>query len=392
MSEQVIHSVDYQSSTVDILSPKLFNITKGKSRDGILVTGGAGFIGSHIAEALLRRYKKVVVFDVFNQETSKSDQKHNNVMVLKKIVKEVNEKITDNFLKAELYVIVGDIRDRFAIDEIISNPLFNITSAIHAAGMVDYRRSVSCANEYLDVNIKGTATLYDVLGRYGKIKRIVQASSCCVYGEVDNQSTKLVEDSARKPINPYGISKVASDAVAHCYSQMYQMQVFIIRIASCYGHRGRPDMLLPNLMEHIESGAVIKKYGDGEATRTWLYIDDVVDCFLRAFFYGTEDSAIGGLDKSNSANLSLYEEFNTGSLEGALSVNEVIETAEKVAGKKANIQLIKEMPKGDAKHSGVYDYSKAKRVLGWEPKYNLEQGLAAMKNYYIDHTINKRSS
>jgi nucleoside-diphosphate-sugar epimerase len=392
MNEQVINSVDYKSSTVDILSPKLFNITKCKTREGVLVTGGAGFIGSHVAEALLRRYKKVVVFDVFNQETTKSDEKHDNVMVLRKVVKEVNEKITDNFLKAELYVIVGDIRDRFSIDEIIFNPFYNITSAIHTAGMVDYRRSVSCSNEYFDINIKGTATLLDVLGRSGKIKRIVQASSCSVYGEVNDQSTKLVEDSVRKPINPYDISKVASDAVAHCYSQMYQMQVFIIRIASCYGHRGRPNMLLPNLMEHIENGEPIKINGNGEVTRTWLYIDDIVDCFMKAFFYGLRESNLADVVSMNVPSLSLYEEFNTGSQEGAVSMNRVIEIAEKVVGKKANIQLIKEVPKGEAKLSGLLDYGKAKRVLGWQPLYNLEQGMTVLKKYYSDANIEKRNS
>jgi nucleoside-diphosphate-sugar epimerase len=143
-------------------------------------------------------------------------------------------------------------------------------------------------------------------------------------------------------------------------------------------------MILRILMENIESGSVIKKFGTGEATRTWLYIDDIVDCFMKALFFGLEDTTNSDIDLLNLPSLSLYEEFNTGSTEGTVTLNQVIETAEKVIGKKANIQEIKEVPKGDARFIGVLDYSKAKSVLGWEPRYNLEQGMTALKKYYED--------
>lgn len=259
------------------------------NREGILVTGGAGFIGSHIAEALLKQCKKVIVFDVFNQETTKSDEKHSNITLLEKTVEQVNKMLSDNHPKAELFVTTGDIRDRNSIQEVIANVSYNITSVVHIAGLVDDRRSVSYPNEYFDVNVIGTATLLDVLGKSGKIKRVVQASTRSVFGEVNKHDVKLDETSPRRPVNPYGVSKVASDAAAHCYSHMYQMQIFLVRITSCYGHRGRPDMILRILMENIESGMAIKKYGSGEATRTWLYIDDLVDCFLKALFHGIEN-------------------------------------------------------------------------------------------------------
>ena len=94
----------------------------------------------------------------------------------------------------------------------------------------------------------------------------------------------------------------------------------------------------------------------------------------------------------NKPPLSLYEEFNTGSQEGSLTLNRVIETAEKVMGKKANIQMIKAVPKGNAKFSGIYDYSKAKRVLGWEPQYTLEEGMRGMNKHYSDANIDKHRS
>ena len=149
-------------------------------------------------------------------------------------------------------------------------------------------------------------------------------------------------------------------------------------------------MILRILMENIESGSVIKKFGTGEATRTWLYIDDIVDCFMKALFFGLEDTTNSDLDLLNMPPLSLYEEFNTGSKEGAVTLNQVIETAQKVIGKKANIQEIKEVPKGDAKFIGVLDYSKAKSVLGWEPRYDLEQGMIALKKYYEDIKAEKK--
>ena len=363
-----------------------------RETEGILVTGGAGFVGSHIVEALLKRSQKVIILDLFNQETTKSDEKQANVSFLKRTAMEVNEKLTNKYLKAELHVITGDICNRNCIEDIINNSLYNITSVVHTAGMVDDRRSVSYPNEYFDVNIKGTATLLDVLGKSGKIKRVIQTSTRSVFGEVENQNTKLDEFSPRRPVNPYGVSKVAADALAHCYSHMYQMQIFLIRITSCYGHRGRPDMILRILMENIESGSVIKKFGTGEATRTWLYIDDIVDCFMKALFFGLEDTTNSDLDLLNMPPLSLYEEFNTGSKEGAVTLNQVIETAQKVIGKKANIQEIKEVPKGDAKFIGVLDYSKAKSVLGWEPRYDLEQGMIALKKYYEDIKAEKKNT
>ena len=392
MEEQLKNSSTCQVLYADKLADKLINITISESREGVLVTGGAGFIGSYVAAALLKRRRKVILFDIFNQETSGSDEKHNNVLVLKKIVKEVNEKLTSIDIKAELYVIIGDIRDRHSINEVINNPLFNVTSAIHAAAMVDHRRSISSSKEYFDVNIRGTAILLDMLGKSGKIKRVVQASSSSVFGEVYHQNTKLDEDSPRRPLNPYGVSQVASDALAHCYSHIYQMQVFLIRIPSCFGHGANPNMFLRILMEKIANGEFVKKFGTGEATRTWLYIDDIVDCFMKAFFYGLRESNSSAIVAMNKPPLSLYEEFNTGSQEGSLTLNRVIETAEKVMGKKANIQMIKAVPKGNAKFSGIYDYSKAKRVLGWEPQYTLEEGMRGMNKHYSDANIDKHPS
>lgn len=350
------------------------------NRESILVTGGAGFIGSHVVEALLKRQKKVILIDLFNIETTTTDEKQNNVSSLQKLAAGINQNLSADAPKAELVVVKGDVRDRSLLQEIINNESYNITSAIHTAGMVDDRRSVSYPNEYFEVNLIGTATLLDELGKSGKVKRVVQASTRSVFGEVDEPDTVLHEGSPRRPVNPYGVSKVASDAVAHCYSHIYQMQVFLVRITSCYGPKGRPDMILRILMENIKNGQIIKKYGSGEATRTWLYIDDLIDCFMRAYFYGTPDSHI---DKSIPIHeLSLYEEFNTGSDEGAVTLNQVIATAEKVMGKKANIQEFPVPPKGDAKFIGVLDFSKARNILGWSPKYNLEQGMTKLKAYY----------
>lgn len=111
---------------------------------------------------------------------------------------------------------------------------------------------------------------------------------------------------------------------------------------------------------------------------------------MKALFFGLEDTTNSDIDLLNLPPLSLYEEFNTGSTEGTVTLNQVIETAEKVIGKKANIQEIKEVPKGYVELIRVLDYSKAKSVLGWKPRYNLEQGMTVLKKYYEDIKSNEK--
>lgn len=192
----------------------------------VLVTGGVGFVGSHIAEALLTMGMKVVIYDIFNSETTVSAEKQENATILQ----------NDG---AHLCVVHGDIRDKENLVKTIKE--HGITAAIHVGGMVDDRRSVFHPGEYIDVNIRGTATLLDALGQCG-VKMVVQASTRSVFCQRDVNEVYLTEKSNRRPVNPYGASKVGADAMAHCYSHLHKMNVTLIRIFATYGPRGRPDM------------------------------------------------------------------------------------------------------------------------------------------------------
>ena len=321
----------------------------------VLVTGGVGFVGSHIGEALLREGAKVIAYDIFNNETTISAEKQDNANILRQTAAEYAH------LGASVTIINGDIRDREHLKQVIEE--YDITACAHAAGMVDDRRSVIHPEEYIEVNIRGTCILLDTLGQCG-VKMVVQASTRSVFGQVDDNDTYLTETAIRRPVNPYGATKVAADAFAHTWSHLHKMNVTLIRISSCYGPRGRPDMIPRILIENIVNDKPIKKFGEGTATRTWVYISDIVSAFICAL-----KNPQGG-----------FAEFNTGA-PNSTTLNDAITLAEKVVGKKAIIHQLP-VPKGDAHNVGHPDYGHIRETLGWEPKVDVEEGLRLT---YLDY-------
>jgi len=324
--------------------------------DCVLVTGGVGFVGSHIAEALLKEGRKVVVYDIFNSETTVSAEKVENADILRKTA--------DQFasIGASISIIHGDIRDQEKIIQTIQE--FDVTGAIHAAGMVDDRRSVAHPEEYIDVNIRGTAMLLDALGKCG-VKMVVQASTRSVYGQRVDNTIKLDETADRRPVNPYGATKVGADAMAHCYCHLHDMNLSLVRIFSAYGPRGRPDMIPRILIENVVNDKPIRKFGKGDATRTWVYISDIVSAFLAAL-------------KNPQAG---YAEFNTGA-PNSTTLNELIQCAEEVIGKKALLDQCP-VPPGDAHTVGHPSYDRIEKILGWAPKVNVKEGMRLTYEDYM---------
>ena len=303
----------------------------------VLVTGGVGFVGSHIAEALLKEGRKVVVYDIFNSETTVSAEKKENACLLHQTAAEYEH------IGAKISIIHGDIRDQTKIIQTIKD--FGVTGAVHVGGMVDDRRSVTHPEEYIDVNIRGTAMLLDAIGKCG-VKMVVQASTRSVFGQRADNNMKLDETADRRPINPYGASKVGADAMAYCYCHLHDMNLSLVRIFATYGPRGRPDMIPRILIENIVNDEPVKKFGGGDATRTWIYISDIVSAFLLAL-----KNPQGG-----------YAEFNTGA-PNSTTLNEMIECAEAVIGKKAVIDQCP-VPLGDAHTVGHPSYDRIKKILG----------------------------
>lgn len=327
----------------------------------VLVTGGVGFVGSHIAEALLHLGIKVVVYDIFNSETTVSAEKLENAQVLRRTA----EAFAND--GASVDIVHGDIRDKDKLMETIATHA--ITACIHVGGMVDDRRSVFHPEEYIDVNIRGTATLLDALGKSG-VKMVVQASTRSVFGQREDNDVCLTEEAERRPVNPYGASKVGADAMAHCYSHLHKMNVTLVRIFATYGPRGRPDMIPRILIENIVNDVPIRKFGDGTATRTWIYISDIVSAFLCALRH---PAPTGGY----------YAEFNTGA-PNSTTLNELISCAEKVVGKEAIIEQC-EVPPGDAHTVGHPSYERIQKMLGWTPKVDVEEGMRLTYLDYMRH-------
>eukprot|EP00483_Globobulimina_turgida_P004190 UN04198 len=244
------------------------------NQDVLLVTGGAGFVGGHIAEKLLSKGYKVIVYDIFNSETTPSKEKHETALILQQTANDNKQK------GAMLKIITGDICDTKTLQSVIKNE--RITACFHVAAMVDDRRSVLHPFEYIDVNIKGTVTLLKLLAE-NNIKTVIQASTRSVFGQVSDNTTLMNETSERLPINPYGATKVAMDAFANVYSHLYDINIAVIRIFATYGPRGRKDMIPRICIDNIHNEIPINKFGDGTATRTWIYISDVVNAFMLAF-------------------------------------------------------------------------------------------------------------
>jgi len=326
----------------------------------VLVTGGVGFVGSHIAEALLKEGSKVVVYDIFNSETTKSAEKLENADIL--------QNTADLYASngASLSIVHGDIRDQENIIQTIEK--YGVTGAIHVGGMVDDRGSVSSPEAFIDVNIRGTALLLDALGKCG-VKMVVQASTRSVFGQRADNTLSLNEHADRRPINPYGASKVGADAMAHCYCHLHDINLSLVRIFATYGPRGRPDMIPRILIENIVNDKPIRKFGKGDATRTWIYISDVVSAFMTAL-------------KNPQAG---YAEFNIGA-PNSTTLNELIACAEEVIGKKAIIEQYP-VPQGDAHTVGHPSYDNIEKVLGWVPKVDVKEG---MRLTYEDYMSKKK--
>ena len=298
----------------------------------------------------------MVIYDIFNSETTASSEKWDNANLLRQVAEEYADQ------GASLKVVVGDINDGEKLRDTIKE--YGITACIHVAGMVEDRRSVEYPEQYIEVNVRGTMTLLSALGEMG-VKMVVQASTRSTFGERDN-NIYLTEKSARRPVNPYGATKVAADAMAHCYHHLHKMNVTLIRIFASYGPRGRPDMIPRILLHSIMDGKPIKKFGDGSATRSWTYVSDIVNAFLTALRH-----PMG------------FAEFNISAL-NSMTLNDMIACAERVTGKTAIIEQYP-VPPGDASTVGQPNCDLIKETLGCAANVSVEEGMRLTYLDYIRH-------
>lgn len=311
----------------------------------ILITGGAGFIGSNIAKKLMDRGDRVVLLDNFNDYYDPR-------------LKEDRIKIFLKGYKFKLYR--GDIRDEKLIEKIFSAE--KIDKVIHLAAMAGVRNSLRDPKLYFDVNVMGSLNLLEAAVKH-KIKNFVFASSSSVYG--NNKKLPFSEsDPVDTPISPYAASKKTDELIAHVYHRIYGLNITALRFFTVYGPWGRPDMALFLFTDAITKGNPIKVFNRGKMSRNFTYVDDIAT--------GT----IAVLDKAKG-----YGVMNIGG-DKEETLMRYIEVLEENLGKKAKKKLMPMQP-GDVPKT-VADIRKLRR-LGWKPTTRIEKGIKNFVDWYKEY-------
>lgn len=298
-----------------------------------LVTGVAGFIGSHLAERLLRGGHELVGIDSFVDNYPKPI-KENNIKGL--------------LASSKFKFIEGSIVN-INVSEIVEQ----VDVVYHQAAIPGVRSSWGKNfDQYTLNNINVTQILLEAC-KDKRIKKFIYASSSSVYGEAMELPVK--ESSPKSPISPYGVTKLAGENLASLYFKCYGVPTVSLRYFTVYGPRQRPDMAFHRFISAILHERKIEIFGNGEQTRDFTYIDDVVEANLHAFLNGKEGGTynIGG-----GSRVKLIESLNI---------------IEEISGKKADSKFI-EAQRGDAKHTFA-DVSNAKRDLGYSPRVDIKEGL-----------------
>lgn len=312
----------------------------------VLVTGGAGFIGSHVADALLTRGTKIVIVDEMNDYYDVKLKEMNLVYLQSK------------FGADKLTICRGDICNLSFMTEVFDTN--RPTHICHLAARAGVRPSILDPYIYVHSNIEGTTRLLD-LARQHKCQNFVYASSSSVYGCSTNEllSEKDVVD---KPVSPYAATKKACELLAYTFHHLYALNCTGLRFFTVYGPRGRPDMAPFKFIDRIFKGQVIQQYGDGSTSRDYTYIDDIVDGVVRAI-----DTPLG------------CEVVNLGNGRPFL-LRDFISLVEKCVGTSAVIEVLPEQP-GDVERTCA-DITKAQTLLGYSPKISFEEGISRTSSWY----------
>ena len=302
----------------------------------ILITGAAGFIGSHLSERVLADGWSVVGVDNFDDFYDPRIKRRNVEGCLKR----------KNF-----QLIEADIRDSAAMDEAVGA---GVEIVVHLAARAGVRPSIALPQLYADVNVNGTVVLLEAVRKH-KVSKFIFGSSSSIYG--NNKKVPFSEDdNVDLPISPYAATKKAGELICHTYHHLYEMDMTCLRYFTVYGPRQRPDLAIHKFARLIEEGKPIPVYGDGTMMRDFTYIDDIID--------GT----VAAMQKCSGFNI-----YNLGESR-PISVNDLITEIEKALGKKALKEYLSAQP-GDVERTYA-DVTKAVRELGYNPATTIRDGLA----------------
>lgn len=315
-----------------------------------LITGGAGFIGSHLTDKLLTEGNKVIVIDNFNDFYNPAIKENN-----------IKHNLNNSNYKLERI----DIRNQNEINRVFSEN--KIDNVIHLAAMAGVRPSIENPILYQEVNCLGSQIILEAMKKYN-VKNIVFASSSSVYGNTKTVPFKET-DIVDYAISPYAATKKANEVMTHVYHKLFGFNVIMLRFFTVYGERQRPDLAINKFTRLIMEGKPIPVFGDGTTSRDYTYIKDIVDGITKSLNYVETHEDI-------------YEILNLGESE-PITLNQMIATIEEAVGKKAIIDR-KPMQPGDVDRTYA-DITKAKQLIGYAPKTSFEEGIQNFVNWYEDN-------
>jgi UDP-glucuronate 4-epimerase len=311
----------------------------------ILVTGGAGFIGSHVCERLLGEGHTVSVIDDLNDYYS-PDAKLANLEAVRQ--------------RGPVAFYRGSIADEAAVAEVFDKN--RPEAVIHLAARAGVRPSLEQPLLYEEVNVRGTITLLEACRKFGTAKFLF-ASSSSIYG-IANRVPFSEEDSVNLPVSPYAATKIAGEKIAYTYSHLYGLRVACLRFFTVYGPRQRPDLAIRKFITMIDRGQTIPVFGDGSSGRDYTFVSDTVQGIMGALAH---DCA--------------YDVFNLGNSQPVQLIT-LIRTIEEALDKKAKIQWLPDQP-GDVPITYA-DISKAQKLLGYRPQVPLAQGIQTFLKWHFE--------
>ena len=321
-----------------------------------LITGGAGFIGSTLADKLLDMGFKVVVIDNFNDYYDVAIKENN---------------VKPNLSNPNYQLYRGDIRDIELMENIFANHSFDCV--IHLAACAGVRPSIENPLLYQDVNGNGSLILFEMMKKYN-VKNCAFASSSSVYG--NNKTVPFKEtDVVDFAISPYAATKKANEVMGHVYHALYDINMAFMRFFTVYGPRQRPDLAINKFTRLILNDEEIPVYGDGSTSRDYTYIDDIVDGIIRVINFLLENDKV-------------YEIFNLGN-SNPITLREMIEGIELALNKKA---LMKHLPMQPGDVDRTYaDITKAHTMLGYTPKTSYQDGVKKFVDWYLANEEHKKN-
>lgn len=325
------------------------------NKKSVLVTGGAGFIGSHLCESLIPKGHEIVCLDNFNDYYS-PHLKRNNLSRLE----------NDN----RFQLVIGDIRDTACLNHIFEEN--DIGLVIHLAAMAGVRPSIDNPYLYHDVNVNGTVNILQACHKYN-VSKIIYASSSSVYG---NNSVPFLEtDRTDSPISPYAASKKSGELACYAYHKLYSMSIFCLRFFTVFGPRQRPDLAIHKFARLISRNKHIDLYGDGSTSRDYTFIDDIVNGIQGAVDY-------------LFAHDSFYEIVNLGNSD-PVSLKDLIQIMATTFGIDIQINWLP-LQMGDVETTFA-DITKAKNMLDFSPCTTIEEGMIKFKEWFYAINIEEES-